>query len=359
MPDKTSDPATYSAWIELVHMKTRSLELQIAEARLKEKEAELELVRLRAGVPQVNDEARHASSIIFSNNSAPSVNLQAPSPNREFDRLALTGFGGVSHVKLKQPKQEQVNPPASALAEFPFVTSQLDSISSNNLPIQPTQTPMTPYDLEVMMQEDNLDSLFAWLPNYNDSMASTQVDQLGTINPSMLSYDDLQTLNTPFDISATTTSPQKRRSISPSSDNSDREPPSKRKKTLEKKVVIDHSIACLTCKKPLGRIMIRAPKSSVPSPATPSISCLVCTSVEVMQRGPMIGTVDSRKRLRVSMEVDDDDKKGDEEKRRVFCDVCQRVVGSGGIWGGVKGKNENLGGMTEVVCTGCDGKYQR
>jgi len=73
----------------------------------------------------------------------------------------------------------------------------------------------------------------------------------------------------------------------------------------------------------------------------------------------MIGTVESRKRLRISMEVDDEDGKVEGDRRKVFCDVCQRVVGVGGVWGGMKEKRENLGGMTEVVCISCDGKYQR
>jgi hypothetical protein len=43
--------------------------------------------------------------------------------------------------------------------------------------------------------------------------------------------------------------------------------------------------------------------------------------------------------------------------RRAFCDVCQRVVGSGSIVGGKE--REPMGHMAEIVCAPCDGKYQR
>ena len=41
---------------------------------------------------------------------------------------------------------------------------------------------------------------------------------------------------------------------------------------------------------------------------------------------------------------------------RCMCDVCQRMVGTGGVIGP---DGESLGHMAEVVCVGCDSKYSR
>lgn len=59
--------------------------------------------------------------------------------------------------------------------------------------------------------------------------------------------------------------------------------------------------------------------------------------------------------MRTSMEIDDEEAKVSE--RRTWCDVCQRIVGSGQVYGGKD--RENILHQAEIICTGCDSKYQR
>lgn len=59
--------------------------------------------------------------------------------------------------------------------------------------------------------------------------------------------------------------------------------------------------------------------------------------------------------MRASMEIDDEEAKVTE--RRTWCDVCQRIVGSGQVWGGKD--RESILHQAEIICTGCDSKYQR
>jgi hypothetical protein len=246
--------------------------------------------------------------------------------------------------------------------------TQSSGIQSDQLP-----TSMTTFDLEAMMQHNNLDNMFSWLPDFGDTSRSTYpvTAQSQGVDPSALfninstepqrQYHD-QILATPMSVKPNITSPMNRRSRTPDED----EPASKKTKRPEKKTVVEHMSECTICAKPLARIMLRAPKTSIPDLISIEYACPECRAVSQPPAlsdmygggsgGSGIGTVDSRKRLRIAMEAVDEDK-AEVEGRRAFCDVCQRVFASGMAFGGHT--RENLGSILEVVCTGCDSKYSR
>jgi hypothetical protein len=137
----------------------------------------------------------------------------------------------------------------------------------------------------------------------------------------------------------------------------------KNKRAAEKKIVVEQPSNCQKCGKSIGRVMIRAPRSQIPEPISVEFKCLACADVvqppslpDQAVGGSSIGTVEIRKRMRVNMEIEDEEA-GTNGSRRTFCDVCQRVVGSGCIVGGKQ--REMMNHMTEIVCESCDRKYQR
>jgi RNase P subunit RPR2 len=357
------DPIRGAMWSEMVRLKTKDLELQIAEARAKEREAELELERLRAGAGAMGSSAGgRAVPMTLPNRIGEPSDL-----NDSSDILGPTKEDSIEGFDPYSGMGTGIGCPAPLTFDtFPYTDQSLPSAAQSLIaPDTLDQTapiPMTPYDLEVMMQEDNLDNLFSWLPDYAAASSTMNPAYMNTTSPPLTSFPD--------DLTQAQLSARKRRSPSPSSDISDQPAAKRGKRIPEKKIVIDHLPLCMTCSKPLGKIMIRALRSSIPEPTSVSIQCISCRPVEVVPvpKGStsssttmVIGTVDSRKRLRAGMEIDDDETGLGEQRKRVFCDVCQRVVGSGGVWGGnkEKGEREGLMGMVEVVCASCDAKYQR
>lgn len=57
--------------------------------------------------------------------------------------------------------------------------------------------------------------------------------------------------------------------------------------------------------------------------------------------------------MRMFMEIDDEEVKVSE--RWIWCDVCQRIVGLGQVYGGKD--RENILYQVEIICIGCDSKY--
>ena len=99
----------------------------------------------------------------------------------------------------------------------------------------------------------------------------------------------------------------------------------------------------------------------MPDDISVDLKCPSCAAVDApatlpdpATMGTSIGTVEMRKRMRATLETEDEEKRV--FVRRQFCDVCQRVVGSGRL---VAGAKENMSSIAEIVCAPCDAKYQR
>lgn len=360
MPAGPDDPTRYGMWTELIRLKTRTLELEIADARRKEKEAEVELARLRAvTVHRVNQSSGPMTAVDngFLGQAGPPTST------------ATNAFPGYEDF----PLDTQAGPPIQAEPSAGVPISAVPSHLSGPTYDRP-QTPMTPFDLEAMMQDSNMDSLFAWLPDFGepiqpDTQPPTAINPLDLLasmpNPSPI--DTKAPYNHPA-LTAPEHKPQRsplivKRQPSSSRSSSSSPPPAKRtKRGGEKKTIEEHSSTCITCSKPLARILIRAPKSQIPANISAEFRCRTCKPVDCpavvpdpATTGTTIGTVEMRKRMRAQMELDDEEVEAG--LRRAFCDVCQRLVGSGQVVGGRE--KEAMGQVAEVICTACDSKYQR
>jgi hypothetical protein len=428
MPTAQEDPTRHALWTELIQLKTRTLELQIAEARRKEKEAELELHKLKEAVARQGSRSGDAAGPSASHSAAANGSGSAGGLMEGGNAGAGAGAGasasagagaiasGILGANEHVSAVHGVNP--NHFQHYPFVTharppiednqqiddpfaSSLPPVSAQGLPPAPptsssslavppppatglAQTPMTPFDLEAMMQDANLDSMFDWLPDLDHGIQTpanmfppTAVDPSSLLIPTLDRNHTLPPMshqNDEFDFEfgdtkpITEASPRKRRASSAETGESETPTPAKKtKKGAEKKVVEEHQSVCVTCRKAVGRIMIRALKSQIPGKLFIEFKCLECAPVaqppslpdQAMGGSSSIGTVEMRKRIRVDMEIEDAEAGQVEptKARRAFCDVCQRVVGSGSIVGGKE--REPMGHMAEIVCAPCDGKYQR
>ncbi|WVF65333.1 hypothetical protein IAT40_000059 [Kwoniella sp. CBS 6097] len=376
MPTQREDPTRHVLWTELIKLKTRTLELQIAESRRKEREAELEIMRLKAGAAAKTDPQLDRTQHNMPHNSQvnPIRSNEPSGPSTSMNHNAYSIMSQHSHSQpLASTSQSQMQPTQNTF--------------------DGNQGPLTPFDLEAMLQSDNLDNLLSWLPDLGDGASQ----DLPSLAPDTDYPNNGNTSERPFSFYSNATavslpqfqqqqqaqtqerlslsnaselpqsSPSKRRSPSPADSETPQQPPAKKaKRGTEKKIVLEQTASCLICSKLLARVMIRAPKSQIPEPVQTQLRCPICVPVDQPSAVPdqgasgssssgPIGTVDLRKRIRVSMEIDDEDAKV--KDRRCWCDVCQRIVGSGQIVGGEE--KESLLGMAEIVCAECDSKYQR
>jgi transcription elongation factor Elf1 len=107
--------------------------------------------------------------------------------------------------------------------------------------------------------------------------------------------------------------------------------------------------------------MVRALRAQLPDRVEATFTCLECKHVKITTDATVsstaIGTVETRKRMRVTMDIEDD--ASSKKERRQFCDVCQRLIGSGWIRGGREKDKRSVQGMAEIVCSSCDARYQR
>jgi hypothetical protein len=369
MPTSQEDSSRHALWTELVRLKTRALELQIAEAKAKEKEAEAELYRLKEiyrskGGRHSFSQTTVGGGEVGQSQNIPQYNNTAPAPG------STTPFNTFGQATLQATQPFNPDNMTTSNLQTPIQNTMLQ-LAPDQMTQQPTS--MTTFDLEAMMQNNNLDNMFSWLPDFGESSQNIQGHSQGGggggIDPNdlLLSNGDqsntFQTyynpaVSTPMSVKPNLTSPPTRRSRTPDDD----EPASKKTKRPEKKTAVDHSSNCTICSKPLAKTIIRAPKSQIPETVSVEFACTDCQPVPLppslndVASGSGIGTVDTRKRLRIAMEAEDEEKK-ELAGRRAFCDVCQRVFGSGMIFGG--SERENLGHMTEIICTSCDAKYSR
>lgn len=388
MPRVGEDASRHGMFTELIKLRTKSLELQIAEARRKEKEAELELERWKEASTRRMEESTRNGSV-----SQP--------------QAGTNGMGQMDFNPFESiPTDETVGP----AIDFPtFVTdqeqSQLGAIDQsttgdmsmsmqNQGVMDNPPTPMTLLDLESMMHDNNLDGLFSWLPDFGQQQAqpdlqpqqqlptpmldqgqmlppstTSSMNSINGIDPSNLfvnhfptafegGYD--MTTATPTITAQQITSPLKR-SASPTSDNDTTSPAFKRsKRTTEKKIVVEKHATCPGCEKSIAKIMFRALRTHMPEDISVDLRCKDCTGTSGLDQvdgaavGGHIGTVEIRKRLRGTLEVEDEEK--DALGKRQFCDVCQRVVAVGRLVGGEK---DSLSSIAEIICASCDSKYQR
>lgn len=396
-------PQRQQMWTELIRLKTKSLELQIAEARAKERAAELELLRLNQVAGPFQQAASRAS---VPPSAAPASTTAGPG--------STTGVTAQTNTNTTAPQSATVTdrPPVvqhrgswqGTFSPFPALNGQQATTETlitpkaepgiiAPMPVHPGvasaqydshhpgSTPMTPFDLEAMLQENHLDNLFSWLPETGNGATGADglLHNAGVAAPTNLlipNGNDLMMLNGhpnnvtrvmgPDGVPVTPISPKGKRPLSP--EDSDQSPPApapKRGKPRgEKKMVIEQHSNCLTCGKAVARVLLRAPKSSIPSPIHVEFRCPECSGVHqpVMfdpnstTTGSSIGSTEARKRMRTAME-DDDLVNDDVTQRRCFCDVCQRVVAAGQVVGGPE--RTSLSHMAEIICTSCDNKYQR
>jgi hypothetical protein len=366
MPNKNDDPTQHALWTELVRMKTRTLELQIAQAKAKEREAEAELLKLRqmysqkGGMEDLNNTAGNTGQDVFG-----SLPMSASGSGQY-------GQGG-SGLDMYGQNAQNGSATFGEVDNFAGVSTGINTpATSNALRMDPQHT-MTTFDLEAMMQHNNLDNLFSWLPDFGETPQPNRVQAPGQIQG--MDPNDLFGLgnaqsnmvfqpsitDTPRSVKPNITSPINRRSHTPDED----EPANKKAKRPEKKVVVEQTSECTMCAKPLAKIMVRAPKSNLPDQIVAQFACPDCRPVAQPPSlsdmygsgsGHGIGTVDTRKRLRMAMEAEDEDK-AEPDARRAFCDVCQRVFGSGMVFGG--NARENMASISEFICTGCESKYSR
>ncbi|ODN97330.1 hypothetical protein L198_03893 [Cryptococcus wingfieldii CBS 7118] len=339
MPTMAEDPARHVLWTELVRLKTKSLELQIAEAKRKEKEAELELARLQSGAVSRNDGGSNA--------------MAGPSGSNDLSAADIAGSQDTSSYGISQ----QIMPPQHQLEHHQ--NQQPYNVAQHQLYGAPQsgQAPcaMSPFDLDALLQTDT-NNFLSWLPDFGGHDIS-QSDQAAPYGAMLSTSHDLPSTSEHKLVAQPSPAPPSPPDI--------HSPPTKRsKRTTEKKTVVEQACICTSCSEPLARVLIRAPKSQIPNPINVSIKCLKCAPVQQPSTlpdpnqtasGSAIGTVETRKRMRTSMEIDDEDAKVVE--RRAWCDVCQKVVGSGQLIGGRQ--KENISHMAEIVCVSCDSKYQR
>lgn len=357
MPMKNEDPSRHALWTELVRLKTRTLELQIAEAKAKEREAEVELIKLRQMYNQKGGMEDLASTAGGTGQDV-------------FGSLPMSASGSAQYGQVGTGLDMYGRTGTANNDDFNMVnTGLMTPAQPNSLQVDPQQS-MTTFDLEAMMQHNNLDNLFSWLPDFGETPQSNRIqagpnqgvdpnDLFGLGNTQNNMTFQTSVTDTPRSVKPSITSPIHRRSNTPDED----EPASKKAKRPEKKIVVEQSSECIICSKSLAKIMVRAPKSSIPDQIVAEFACPDCRPVtqppslsEMYGSSHGIGTVDTRKRLRVAMEAEDEDK-AEVDSRRVFCDVCQRVFGSGMVFGGHA--RENMASITEIVCAGCESKYSR
>ena len=383
MPKKDEDASRHLMFTELIKLKTKSIELQIAEARKREREAELELEKWKSATERrLTHESVTATPAPY-----------APMDMTAFDMASATQPDTRPEIQY----QTMLPAPSSSAPQAPNAFQHMQHLGQPENP----PTPINHFDLEAMMQDSNLESLFAWLPEYTDPSGQQQQqaqisqshqqpqqqhqqaaqEQQILATPHRQSFDmghsgmyfnsintttpfltTNEVLSTPSVYAQTITSPITKRSASPFSDADAASPAAKRtKRTTEKKVVVERSATCAWCKTTIARIMFRAPRSHIPEDISIDLRCPSCAAVECPSAlpdhntaGTSIGTVDMRKRLRTTLESEDEEKRA--IVRRQFCDVCQRVVASGMI---VSGEKENMNPIAEIICAPCDGKYQR
>lgn len=160
-------------------------------------------------------------------------------------------------------------------------------------------------------------------------------------------------------------SPMKRKSSSGAESAAADEPGSvvvpKRPRKAEKKITVDLSPHCISCGKGMARVIVRALRAELPEKTEAAFTCLDCKQVKVYTDATVsptaIGTVETRKRGRVTME--EEDRSGGDPEKRQFCDVCQRIIGSGWIRGTVHKARVSVQDIAEIVCASCESRYQR
>lgn len=329
-------------WTHLVQLKVKALELQIAEARAKERTAEVELTRLQQGVRAI-----------------PAA-IAAPTPQpytNQFNNFSVEPRGSTGGL-------EGISIPGMPISNPSLAPVQNPTTYATGAPA-PSQTPMTPFDLEAMLQENSLDSFFSWLPDNGESSAGNAVPQAAAPSDLVMMPMGGAGSGATTDTAPTPHSPPVKRPHSPARSESPTAPPTKKGKPRgEKKTVIEQHAMCISCGKAVARVLIRAPKSATPSPISVEMRCLSCAGISqpstidpsAVGAGPSVGSTETRKRMRAAME-DDDVVNEEANARRCFCDVCQRVVARGQVVGGPD--RTPLSNMAEIVCTTCDSKYQR
>ena len=335
---------------ELVKMRTRELELDIAGARRREKEAGVELERLKAAAARMLDTP-----------AGPPLNGvdgMGPAGSTTFDFSSLMG-NPTPAPDFMQSYQNFVPPSLNPLPP-----------STNPPPMLPTfnpQTNQTHFDVDSLLQESNLDGFLNWLPSLGgggNQPSTMDPAQLDFPQPSFDSTAQEQDVSLGASPSTLPTPSAKRRASSPALEVKVEEgeavASNKRSKKSSRRVVMEDTARCITCATSLARVILRT--SSPEGSKTPhfALKCLNCkpntssASEEGAHHGGIV-TLELRKRLRASMEAKDEGKWPDE--RRIFCDICQRPVASGQITNG-QGR-ESLLSSVEIICSACDGKYQR
>ena len=364
MPLHEGDSARYQAYAGLIRMKTKSLELDIAIAKQKEREAELELARFKAMVhpldrnPDQPTEPDWVAPEVDTNLQTSDAPVQAINPPLEqaMDYIAgtypfdprLTMNTGTDRHAVQYPSNTELSVAASA------------------------DSPLTAFDIDSLLQSANLDTLLSWLPSMDTQPG---MDLPTTLDPSQLHLSVSEPNFMPpvqasagsseyHSIEPPSSNGVKRRLSSPGdavSDITTATATGKKPKKAGKRGTTEESANCISCSNPLLRCMIRAVAEDLPKSLDLDLHCRSCRPVECLTSPPdvtagsHIVTLDVRKRLRISMEIEDEERHAVD--RRVFCDVCQRLVASGRILD--SGSAELVLSMAEIVCSSCDGKYQR
>ena len=151
---------------ELVKMRTTELELDIAEARRREKEAGVELERLKAAAARMLDTP-----------AGPPLNGvdgMGPAGSTTFDFSSLMG-NPTPAPDFMQSYQNFVPPSLNPLPP-----------STNPPPMLPTfnpQTNQTHFDVDSLLQESNLDGFLNWLPSLGGGG-----NQPSTMDPAQLDF---------------------------------------------------------------------------------------------------------------------------------------------------------------------------
>jgi hypothetical protein len=375
MPGRDEDPARQAMFTELIKLRTKTLELQIAEARRKEKEAELELERLKRGGPGPSSQLQTQTP---SQPQSQLHTLQPPQAGQNYFQTNLPPVPSTDYHHNSTPSLP-TEQSSSGLTDLfngystygaPANDHDGSSMGLNNsltldndgnaTGLQVGSTMMNPFDLEAM-QASSMEDWFNIFPNAMDSLDT----QLNNSNPNPSPFFPQYTHESPatqLKLEPAPTPSRTKRSPSPSSSTTSTPPPAKRVKKIEKKLTIEQQILCATCATPITRVILRAVKSHLPDELVITLRCTRCAPIKIMtslpdlagKDGAVMGTVDVRKRLRISMESEDEDHRLAD--RRIFCDVCQRATGSGRI---VDKDQERLNHMSELVCLSCDRKYQR
>ena len=342
-----------------IQEEVRRLEEKISDAKRSQGEAQAELARLQmvfgAGVtnPQVPMEI---------STSAVPDNLF---PGPELSHGHIPTFNGHSDlINTFEPSfavSGQALTQSSSGSFIPFGSSQVNPGMEEPL--------ITPFDVEALLRDANLDFLLPSLPDLQSrgptppsagqTMPLTMPDsfpapQSLSTNPGVSHRYEDDRLNSGSSWATPYTSDSTGSGAAPADQYV-------LKKRDGQRSMIEGKAKCSTCSRYLARIMFRGIAKDLPKRPKVQWACTQCVPVAQDDEASLVRprqtmrSLEMRKESRLAMETEDAD--AQTSGRRIFCDVCQKVIAS--LAAVTSGADLSRNHLPEVVCEKCDFKYRR